>query len=386
MCGLACGFNRQGRSAKYEVRSMQTSFCPSYFVLRTSYFRSFRHQAADQVGDFLDAMLDAPGAYAFHDFFRGARVEVIGSADLHRGRASQQKLDNVCSGSNAAQADDGNVHRMRGFIYHAQRDGLDGRPAQPGGDIGNARPASLSVNRHGDESVDQRDGVSPGVFRGAGHARDAGDVGRELDDHRPGPSGILGGDHNFFQRHWITAEYDAAMLGVGAGDVQLVSGDAFAFIEDADAALVFLAAVSEDIADHHYILFLAQLRQLFFYESAGADVLQADGVKHAGGSLEDARRGIAGHGLRRESFGDKAAQLFQSDDFFEFNAVAEGAAGGENRILEANAAELDRQIGHRYGAGRGRQRFGQQGGFRRSCFRRRFLRRRGFRRNFFRWC
>src|SRR5438552_17915629 len=262
---------------------------------------------------------------------------------------------------------------MRGFIHHAQREGLDGRPAQPGGDVGNARPASLSVDRHGDESVDQRDGVSAGVFRGAGHARDAGDVGRELDDHRPGPGGILGGDHNFFQRHRIAAEYDAAMLGVGAGDIQLVGGDAFAFIEDADAALVFLAAVSEDIADHHHILFLAQLRQLLFYESAGADVLQSDGVKHAGGSLEDARRRIAGHGLRRESFGDKAAQLFQSDDVLEFNAVAEGAAGSEYRILEANAAELDSQIGHRYGAGRGRQRFGQQGRFSWSFFRRRFL-------------
>src|SRR5205807_2363378 len=105
----------------------------------------------------------------------------------------------------------------------------------------------------------------------------------------------------------------------------------------------------------------------------------------AGGSLEDARRRIAGHGLRRESFGDKAAQLFQSDDVFELDAVAEGAAGGENRILEANAAELDRQIGHRNSAGRGRQRLSQQGGFSWSFFRRSPLGRRCFRRNFFRW-
>src|SRR5205814_8528598 len=101
--------------AKDEVRSTKLEVCRLAFVLRTLSFelrtlRSFRHQAADQVGDFLDAMLDAPGAHPFHDFFRGARVEVIGSAHLHRGRASQQKLDNVCSGSNAAQADDGNIH------------------------------------------------------------------------------------------------------------------------------------------------------------------------------------------------------------------------------------------------------------------------------------
>ncbi len=61
-----------------------------------------------------------------------------------------------------------------------------------------------------------------------------------------------------------------------------------------------------------------------------ANVLQSDGVQHAGGGLEKSRRRIAGHRLARESFYDKPTQALEGHDVFKFDSVAKRAAGGED--------------------------------------------------------
>ena len=71
-------------------------------------------------------------------------------------------------------------------------------------------------------------------------------------------------------------------------------------------------------------------------EVLDADVLQADGVQHAGGGLDDARGGVAGHGLQRDALGDEAADPLQLDDLFKFDAVAKGAAGGDDWVDEVH--------------------------------------------------
>src|SRR5262249_37648293 len=83
---------------------------------------------------------------------------------------------------------------------------------------------------------------------------------------------------------------------------------------------------------------------LLLDEGAGADVLQADGVQHAGGGLKQPRRRIAHHRFARESFRDKAPQLPQRDHIFELDAVSKSSAGGDDRVLESNTAEVDAQI------------------------------------------
>ena len=58
----------------------------------------------------------------------------------------------------------------------------------------------------------------------------------------------------------------------------------------------------------------------------------------------NARRRIAGHGLARKPLGDEAAEFFERDDLFELDAVAEGAAGGDDRVRQWNTREAHAQV------------------------------------------
>ena len=88
---------------------------------------------------------------------------------------------------------------------------------------------------------------------------------------------------------------------------------------------------AEDVGDNDGTRDFLKAREFVSDEGADADVLKADGVHHAGGSLDDARTGIAGHGLARESFDYEGADAIERDDLFELDAVAEGAAGPYDR-------------------------------------------------------
>src|SRR5580692_883160 len=155
---------------------------------------------------------------------------------------------------------------------------------------------------------------------------------------------MTGRGHDLVERTGITAELNSSVGGVGTGNIQLVGCDAFAFIQDFDGSLVVLAGIAEHVGDDHDVLQLAQPGELFVDEGAGADVLQSDGIEHAGGGLVKARRGIAGHGLFRKSLHHEAAELVQVDDVFELDAVAKRATGGDYRVLELNAGEAHAKV------------------------------------------
>ena len=54
--------------------------------------------------------------------------------------------------------------------------------------------------------------------------------------------------------------------------------------------------------------------------------------------------GLPGHRLARKAFGHEAAEPAQGDDVFELDAIAEAAAGGQDRILEGDAGDFDAQV------------------------------------------
>ena len=135
------------------------------------------------------------------------------------------------------------------------------------------------------------------------------------------------------------------MFRVRARDVHLISRDAFALVQRARHLLVVLAGIAKDVGDDDDVFLAAQLGEFLVQECAHADVLQADRIQHSGGSLKDARRRIARHGLARKPFHHEAAQLFQAHDVFELDAVAKGPAGGDHGVLESNAAEFDGKVG-----------------------------------------
>ena len=141
---------------------------------------------------------------------------------------------------------------MRRVVDHAQRDGFDRRPRETGRDVGDTRFARLGIDGHGDEGVDQGDGVSARLLCDLRHLRDAGDVGREFYDQRT-PRNPLCRGHNLIERPRIAAELQASMGGVWTRDVEFVCGNALAFIENLDGGFVVFARVSEDIGDDHNV-------------------------------------------------------------------------------------------------------------------------------------
>src|SRR5579864_687292 len=170
------------------------------------------------------------------------------------------------------------------------------------------------------------------------HLTDAGHIGREFHDQRT--LGIaFRGSNNFIQSARITAELDAAMLGVWAGNVQFVSGNAFAFVQNLYSVLVVFAGVAKDIGNHHRVLDLAQFGQFFVDESSCANVLQANGIEHSCGCLIKPWRRIPDDWLAREAFDDEAAEPVQVHDIFELDAVPECPAGGDDRVLQFDPGE-----------------------------------------------
>ena len=87
----------------------------------------------------------------------------------------------------------------------------------------------------------------------------------------------------------------------------------------------------------------AQGGKLFGDERAHADILQADGVEHSGRRLAQARRRRARHGFEGQPFDDDAAEPVQIGEVGKLDAVAKGAAGGDNGIGKAHRADIRRR-------------------------------------------
>ena len=64
----------------------------------------------------------------------------------------------------------------------------------------------------------------------------------------------LRGSDDFIERAWIAAELQSSVGGVGAGDIQLIGGDALAVVEDFDGAFVVLAGVAKDVRNNNGVL------------------------------------------------------------------------------------------------------------------------------------
>ena len=72
--------------------------------------------------------------------------------------------------------------------------------------------------------------------------------------------------------------------------------------------------------------------------------MEAHGVQHPGGGLAKARWGSTLDGFAGEAFYDQAAETFQVNKVGKFEAVTECSAGGENRIAQAQCANLYAEI------------------------------------------
>src|SRR5262245_66397076 len=96
---------------------------------------------------------------------------------------------------------------------------------------------------------------------------------------------------------------------------------------------VLFLSVTEDVRDDARVV-ASQFRQFLFYERAGADILQADGVEHSAVGLDDSPRGVAAHGLRREPLGANPTESVQLDQPVHIPPVAASAAGPQPATVE----------------------------------------------------
>ena len=171
--------------------------------------------------------------------------------------------------------------------------------------------------------------------------------------------GLLARGHDFLRQARVAAIHDAAAARVGAGNIQFVGRDAFALIQNFNAAHVVFRGIGEDI--HHGARFdRAQEGQFLTQEPLGAHVLKADGVQHSRVGFINARRRIALHGFRRNPFHANRAKLVEVDQVGEFFAVAKRPAGRPHRVLEPHAGDFNFQLRGEFlrGGCRGRH-FGQ---------------------------
>jgi hypothetical protein len=134
-------------------------------------------------------------------------------------------------------------------------------------------------------------------------------------------------------------------VDVGAGDVQLVGRNALRLIEPLDDRDVLAHRIAEDVDDDIAAGIAAERRQLAADELLHAHILESDGVEHSGRGLDDARRGVAGHRLHRDALGDQAADPLQMHDLFKLDAIAEGAAGGNDRVGQLQAGQRHFHLG-----------------------------------------
>ena len=129
------------------------------------------------------------------------------------------------SARDPADPDHRDAHRARGLPGHAHGDGPDGGAGEAAGAEGRARPARLDVDREAQQRVDAGERVGARLLARPREQRDVGHVRRELGDD--GQRGRLAHRRHHLVGHLgVAAEGDAALLHVGAGDVDLQRGHA----------------------------------------------------------------------------------------------------------------------------------------------------------------
>ncbi len=269
-------------------------------------------------------------------------IDEIGGADLHGRGAGNHELEDVGRGADAAHADDRKLHRSPALVDHAHRNRTDRRAAESADDVRELRPARLDVDRHGEERVHERHGVGAGLFRRARERRDVGHVRRQLGDDRQRRDLAHGADDGV-RAGEAAAERDAAFLDVGARDVELERRHALGVAEDARQLDVLVDRRAADV-DEDDGAAVAQLGQLLAHEAVHADPLQSDRVQHAGRRLDDARRRMALALGEEQSLDRDAAERREIDDVAVLDAVAEAAAGGDERVREPERSDGNREV------------------------------------------
>ena len=168
---------------------------------------------------------------------------------------------------------------------------------------------------------------------------------RELDVDGFRRHGLHGARH-LGRRLGRRAERHAAVPHVGARDVDLDNPHLLLAVDALAAVGILLDREARDVGDDGFVEELLQARQLLGDHVVDAGVLQPHGVDHARRALGDARRGVAEARLARRPLEGERPEDVDVVEVAEFGAVAERAAGRDDRIVQSQAAQYHRCVYH----------------------------------------
>ena len=135
-------------------------------------------------------------------------------------------------------------------------------------------------------------------------------------------------------------------MDVGAGDVHLQPAYLLRPVQLSAYLGVFLYGKATDVGHHRFVKDLPQTGQLLPDDGLHTGVLQPRGVQQAPGVLSDAGGGVSVPGGERRPLEGEGPQTVDVVELGELVSIAEGAAGGDDGILQRQAAEGDGGIYH----------------------------------------
>ena len=267
------------------------------------------------------------------------------SAHLDRRRPGQHHLADLFGTVDAADADDRDFDGLIDLPDHAQGHGEDRGAGKAAGGVGEQGLFRIQIDPHTEQGVDEGNAVCPCVLAGAGDLGNVGDIGGELHDDglfcdSPDSPGDLGRGLR------VGAEAHAAGAHIGTADVHLEPAHLLLLSKLFGRLGVFKRRAGGDICHHGLVKNFTKTGQFVADDRVDPGVLQADCVQHAGGALRNAREGIARARLRGRALEGEAAEKVDIVDAGKLQAVAEGSRGGQNGIVQFDAAELHVQASH----------------------------------------
>ena len=135
-------------------------------------------------------------------------------------------------------------------------------------------------------------------------------------------------------------------MDVGAGDIHLQPAYLLRPVQLPAYLGVFLYGKTADVGHYRLVKDLPQTGQLLPDDGLHTGVLQPHRVQQAPGVLSDAGGGVSVPGGERRPLEGEGPQTVDVVDLCKFIPIAEGAAGGDDGILQRQAAEGDGGIYH----------------------------------------
>ena len=136
-------------------------------------------------------------------------------------------------------------------------------------------------------------------------------------------------------------------MDIGAADVDLQPAHLFLLVQPFAGVGVIRHGKAGDVGHDRLVKTFLQLREFFGNDLFHTGILQPHGVDHAACTLGNAGGGISEAGFFCSSLEGEGAEAVDVIQFGKFVAVTKGAGGGDDRIVQLDAAEIDAQASHR---------------------------------------